>query len=160
MTLHDVNRLFIHLPSPPDDNGTITFMEQTLSGNSAISMRETQIEMNIDWKATNNNKLFSISRLHMEADGKGTLRATICTIFSRCPEPLNVCHSITTRNTSGRQMKVTLFTRHCKTVEPMMFEIDWKATLWALHTDTVNKAVKSHERNVVLDDLPPSINNS
>ena len=37
---------------------------------------------------------------------------------------------------------------------------DRKATLQALHTDTIDKAVKSHERNVVLNGRPPSISNS
>ena len=41
-----------------------------------------------------------------------------------------------------------------------MVEKDRKATLQSLHTDTVNKAVKSHERNVVLDGRPPPISNS
>ena len=48
-------------------------------------------------------------------------------------------------------MKETLYTRYRNTVEPMMVEEDRKATLPALHVDTVDKAVKSHERNVVLD---------
>ena len=42
----------------------------------------------------------------------------------------------------------------------MMIAKDKKATLQALHTDTVNKTVKSHERNVVLDGRPPPISNS
>ena len=37
---------------------------------------------------------------------------------------------------------------------------DRKATLQALHTDVVDKAVKSHERNVVLDGRPPLISSS
>ena len=41
-----------------------------------------------------------------------------------------------------------------------MVEKDRKVTLQALHTDAVNKAVKIHERNVVLDGRPPPINNS
>ena len=35
------------------------------------------------------------------------------------------------------------YTRHRNTVEPMMIEKDRKATLQALHTDAVNKAIKS-----------------
>ena len=42
----------------------------------------------------------------------------------------------------------------------MMVERDRKATLQALHNDAVSKAVKSHERNVVLDGRPPPISNS
>ena len=41
-----------------------------------------------------------------------------------------------------------------------MVEKDWKATLQALHMDIVNKAVKCHERNLVLDGRPPPISNS
>ena len=75
-------------------------------------------------------------------------------------EQENVCHPITTRATPKRQMEETLYTRHRNTVEPMMVEKDRKATLQALHTDTVNKAVNSHERNVVIDGRPPPISNS
>ena len=35
-----------------------------------------------------------------------------------------------------------------------------KATLQAIHTDAVNKAVKDQKKNIVLDDLPQPINNS
>ena len=56
-------------------------------------------------------------------------------------------------------MKETLYTRHRNTVEPRMVEHDRKATLQALHTDAVDKAVKSHERNVVVDGRPPPIIN-
>ena len=55
-------------------------------------------------------------------------------------------------------MKATLLTRHRSTVEPMMIAQDRKATLQAIHTMTVNQAVTSLRRNVVLDDRPPLIN--
>ena len=42
----------------------------------------------------------------------------------------------------------------------MILEKNRKATLQAVHTDAVNKAVKSHERYIVLAGLPPSIRNS
>ena len=80
--------------------------------------------------------------------------------LARCLEPGNVCHPITTRATPERQMKETLYTRHRNTVEPIMVKNDRKATLQALHTDAVDKAVKRHERNVVLDGRPPPINSS
>ena len=79
--------------------------------------------------------------------------------LARCLEPENVCHSITTRATPKRQMKETIYTRHRNTVEPMMVEKDRKAIHQALHTDAVNKVVKSHERNVMLDGRPPPISN-
>ena len=80
--------------------------------------------------------------------------------LARCLELGNVCHPITTRATPESQMKETLYTRHRNTVEPMMVKNDRKATLQALHTDAVDKAVKSHERNVVLDGRPPPISSS
>ena len=57
-------------------------------------------------------------------------------------------------------MKETLYTRHPNNVEQMMVKNDRKATIQALHTDAVDKAVKSHERNVVLDGRPPPISSS
>ena len=57
-------------------------------------------------------------------------------------------------------MKETLFTRHRNTVEPMVLADNRKATLQAIHTDTVNKAVKDQKKNVVLDGLPHPINDS
>ena len=57
-------------------------------------------------------------------------------------------------------MKETLYTRHRNTVEPMMVKNYRKATLQALHTAAVVKAVLCHERNVVLDGLPSPISNS
>ena len=58
------------------------------------------------------------------------------------------------------KMKETLYTRHRNTVEPMMVKNDRKATLQALHTDAVDKAVKCHGRNVVLDGRPSHISSS
>ena len=57
-------------------------------------------------------------------------------------------------------MKETLYNRHQNTVEPMMVKNYRKATLQALHTDAVDKAVKSHEWNVVLDGWSPPISSS
>ena len=62
--------------------------------------------------------------------------------------------------TPERQMKETLYTRHRNIVEPMMVKNVRKATLQVLHTDTVDKAVKVYERNVVLDGRPPPISSS
>ena len=70
----------------------------------------------------------------------------VCTVFARCLETGNVCHSITTRETPKRQMKKTLFTRHRNTVEPMMLANNRKATLQAIHSDAVNRAVKDQKR--------------
>ena len=46
------------------------------------------------------------------------------------------------------------------TIKRLMFTNDRKTILQTLHTDTVNKASTNHERNVVLDDCPPTIHNS
>ena len=57
-------------------------------------------------------------------------------------------------------MKEILFTRHRNTLEPLMLADNRKATLQAIHTDAVNKAVKDQKNNIVLDDLPHPINAS
>ena len=80
--------------------------------------------------------------------------------LARGMEPENVCYSIKTSANHKRQMKETLYTRHRNTVKPMMVENNRKATLQALHTDTVNKAVQNQARNGVLDGRPPPISNS
>ena len=107
--------------------------------------------------ATGCHKMSSIDHLLTEADML-TVREhselLSAQYLAKCMEPGNVCHPITTRATPRRQMKETLYTRHRNTVEPIMVEKDRKATL---HTDAVNKAVKSYERNVVLDGRPPPI---
>ena len=59
-----------------------------------------------------------------------------------------------------RRMKVTLFTRHRNTIEPMMLADNRKATLQGIHTDAVSKAVNDQKNNIVLDDLTHPINNS
>ena len=86
----------------------------------------------------------SIDHLHTEAEMlKVREKSELLSILylARCLEPRNVCHPITTRATPERQMKETLYTRHRNTVEPMMVKHDRKATLQALHTDAVDKAV-------------------
>ena len=105
----------------------------------------------------------SIDHLHTEAEMlkvREHSELLSAQYFARCMEPGNVCHSITTRATPEKQMKETLYTRHRNTVEPKIVKNDRKATLQALHTDAVDKAVKSHERNVVLDGWPSPISSS
>ena len=105
------------------------------------------------------HKMSSIDHLYTEAEML-KVREHSELLCAQYLEPGNVCHPITTRATPERQMKKTLYTRHRNTVEPMMVKNDRKATLQALHTDAVDKAVKSHERNVVLDGRPPPISSS
>ena len=113
--------------------------------------------------ATGCHKMSSVYHLHVEAkmlkvrEHSELLSAQY---LARCLEPRNVCHSITTRETPKRRMKETLFTRHCNTVKPMMLADNRKATLHAIHTDAVNKAVKDQKNNIVLDDLPHPISDS
>ena len=95
--------------------------------------------------ATGCHKMSSVDHLHAEAKKlKERVHSELlfAQYLARCPEPGNVCHSITTREAPKRQMKGTLFTRHCNTVEPMMLPENRKATLQAIHTDAVNKAGK------------------
>ena len=100
------------------------------------------------------HKMSSIDHIYTEAEMlKVREHSELLSVqyLARCLEPGNVCHPITTRATPERQMKETLYTRHRDTVEPMMVTNDRKYTLQALHTDPVDKDVKYHERNVVLD---------
>ena len=113
--------------------------------------------------ATGCHKMSSIDHLHTEAEILKVIEHSellSAQYLARCLEPGNVCHPITTRDTPERQMKETLYTTHQTTVEPMVAKNKRKATLQALHTDVVNKAAKSHERNVVLDGRPPPISSS
>ena len=113
--------------------------------------------------ATGCHKMSSIDHLHTEAEMlkvKEHSELLSAQYLARCLERGNVCHPITTRATPERQMKETLYTRHRNTVELMMVKTDRKATLQALHTTSVVKAVQCHERNVVLDGRPPLISHS
>ena len=114
--------------------------------------------------ATGCHKMSSVDHLHVEAkmlkvgEQSELLSAQY---LARCLGPGNVCHSITTRETPPkRRMKETLFTRHSNTVEPMMLANNRKATLQAIHSDAVNKAIKDQKKNIVLDGLPHPINDS
>ena len=100
----------------------------------------------------------SIDHLHTEAEMlkvREHSELLSAQYLARCLEPGYACHPITTRAIPARQMKVTLYTRHRNTVEPMMVVNDRKATLQPLHTAAVIKSVQCHERNVVRDGRPP-----
>ena len=111
--------------------------------------------------STGCHKMSSVDHLHVEAhmlkvrEHSELLSAQY---LARCMEPENVNNSITTKDTTKRRMKRTIFTRHRSTVEPMIIEKDRKATLQAIYTVAANQAVTSLGRNVVLDDRPPLIN--
>ena len=113
--------------------------------------------------ATGCHKMSNVDHLHVEGkmlkvrEHSELLSALY---LARCLEPGNVCHSITTRETPKRRMKETLLTRHRNTVEPMMLANNRKATLQAIYSDAVNKAVKDQKTNIVLDGLPHPINDS
>ena len=68
-------------------------------------------------------RMSSIDHLHTEAEmlkSREHLELLYAQYLARCLEPGNECHPITSRATPERQMKVTLYTRHRDTVEPMM----------------------------------------
>ena len=77
---------------------------------------------------------------------KAIRRSTIC--LTKCLQPTNVCHNITTRGPPPRRMKHTLYTRHRTTVEPLMTDGNLKDTLKSIHTTVVNK----QKNNRVLND--------
>ena len=110
--------------------------------------------------ATGCHKMSSVNHLQVEAKMlkvREYSELLSAEYLARCLEPGNVCHSITTRETPKRRMKETLFTRHRNTVEPMMLANNRKATLKAIYSDAVNKAVKDQKKNIVLDGLPHPI---
>ena len=112
--------------------------------------------------ATGCHTMSSIDHLHTKTEMlkvREPSKLLSAQYLARCMEPGNVCRPITTRDIPERQMKETLYTRHRNTVEQMMEKNDRKATLQALHTAAVVKAVQCHERNVVLDGQPPPISN-
>ena len=113
-----------------------------------------QLQKNPIYTERGYHKLSSIDHLHTEAD---MLKVMEHSELLSAQYLANVCHPITTRATPERRMKETLYIRYRNTVEPVMVKNDKKATLQALHTDAVDKAVKSHESNVVLDGRPPPI---
>ena len=95
----------------------------------------------------------SVDHLHIEAEilkVREHSELLSAHYFTRCLEPENVL----------RDMKEALFTRHRNTVKPIKLADNGKVILHAIHTDAVNKAVKDHKRNKVLDDLPHPINDS
>ena len=109
--------------------------------------------------ATGCHKMSSIDHMHVEAEMLKVMEHSellFAQYLARCLEPENVCHSITTGETSKIRIKVTLFTRHRNTVEPMMLVDNRKTTLQAIPLDAVNE----QENNIMLDDLPRPINNS
>ena len=111
--------------------------------------------------STGCHKMSSVDHLHAEANMlkvKKHSELLSAQYLARCLEPDNVNFSITTREPPKRMMKETLFTRHRSAVEPLMITKDRKITLQAIHTMTVNQAVTSLGRNVVLNDRPPAIN--
>ena len=126
--------------------------------------RNIQYTQNEDLRiATGCYKMSSVDYLHVEAEMRKVRKYSellSAQYLTRCLEPEHVCHSITTRETHNRRMKETLFTRHRNIVEPMMLVDNRKATLQAIHTDVVNKAVKDEKNNILLYDLPHPINHS
>ena len=118
--------------------------------------RNIQYTQNEDLRiATGCHKMSSVDHLHVEAkmlkvrEHSELLSAQY---LARCLEPGNVCHSITTRETPQETDEGD--TIHQTSQQPMMLANNRKATLQAIHSDAVNKAVKDHKNNLVLDGLP------
>ena len=151
MTYKAVGRSIINYAAPVPNLHDTNYRKIQCTQNEALRI------------ATGCHKMSSIDHLHTEAEMlkvMGHSELLSAQYLARCLEPGNVCHPITTRATPERQMKETLYTRYRNTVEPIMVKNDRKSILLALHTDAVDKAVKSHERNVVLDGRPPHISRS
>ena len=110
--------------------------------------------------ATGCHKMSSVDHLHVEAkmlkvrEHSELLYAQYLAGTRKC---LPLHHH---KGNPKRRMKETLFTRHRNTVEPMMLANNRKATLQAIHSDAINKAVKDQKKNIVLYGLPHPINDS
>ena len=151
MTYKAVGRLIINYAARSTNLRDTNYRNTQYTQNEALGI------------ATGCHKMSSVDHLHVEAKMLKVMEhSELLSVqyLARCLEPRNVCHSITTRETPKRRMKETLFTRHRNTVEPMMLANDRKATLQAIHSDAVNKAVKDQKKNIVLDGLPHPINDS
>ena len=109
--------------------------------------------------ATGCHKMSSAKHLHVEENVLKVREHSELLSAQYLVRCLDVSNSITTRDAPMRRKKDTLFTRHHITVEPIMIAKDMKVTLQAIYTNAVNQAVNSQERNFVLDDHPPLINN-
>ena len=95
------------------------------------------------------HKMPSVDHLHVEAkmlNVRVHSELLSAPYLARCLEPGNVCHSIATRETPKIWMKETLFIRHRNPVEPKMVANNRNATLQAIHSDAVNKAVNDSEQ--------------
>ena len=75
----------------------------------------------------------------------------------QCLDIKNVCPHTTKMDLPPREMKETIFTRHYKTMLPLL-ENNRKDTLHALHTSFVNTAIDNMKDNRVLNNRPPPIN--
>ena len=73
-----------------------------------------------------------------------------------CLDTENVCGHITTLDHPPREMKETLFTRHNRTVVPLLATTK-KASIQAVHTSSVNIAIDNMTDNRVLNYRPPPI---
>ena len=106
------------------------------------------------------HKMSSIDHLHSETemlqveDQHNLISAQY---LVHCLDTENVCHHITKMDPPPREMNETIFTRHNKTVLPLLANKK-KDTLQAIHTSFVNRAIDNMTDNRVLNNGPPPIN--
>ena len=106
------------------------------------------------------HKTSSIDHLHSETkmlQVEDHLNLLSVQYLVQCLDTENVCHHITKMEFLLREMKETIFTKHCQTVLPLLAN-NRKDTLQALHTSFVNTAIDNMKDNRVLNNRPPPIN--
>ena len=150
MTYNAVGRLIINYASPvcsPNLHDT-NYRKIQYTQNKALRI------------ATGYHKMSRMDHLHTEAEmlkvreHSDLLSAQYLSRTRKCMSPH---HNKGYPWETDERDTIYQTSKHCRANDG---KNDRKATLQALHTDAVDKAVKSHDRNVVLDGPPPSISSS
>ena len=102
----------------------------------------------------------SIDHLHSETkmlQVEDHLNLISAQYLVQCLDTENVCHHFTKMDLPPREMKETIFTRHFKTMLPLLAN-NKKDTLQALYISFVNTYIDNMKDNRVINNRPPPIN--
>ena len=104
---------------------------------------------------TGSHKMSSIDHLHSETE-MFPAKDHLSLLSAQCLDTENVCHQITKMDQPSREMKETIFTRHNKTVLPLLTN-NKKNTLKAIHL-ICHRAIDNIPDNIILNNRHPPIN--
>ena len=110
---------------------------------------------------TGAHKMSSIDHLHCETEmlpGEEHLNLLSAQYLIQCLEPDSACNNITRMDTSPSMKKQTLYTKHHRTIRPLLSDTKQKS-LQAAHTEFVQNSLNRVGPNRVLDYRPPPISN-